>query len=109
MLLWITMLQAVSDKGIDINNITITPPTVTTYSDACKHGMGGYNTNGLAWRWEIPPKLQNKVSINLLETMAVSVTIDLTLNQLDSPQKILAFTDSSSALGWLYKASFKDC
>ena len=28
---------------------------------------------------------------------------------MDSPQKILAFAASSSALGWLYKASFKDC
>ena len=41
--------------------------------------------------------------------MEAAITIDLTLNQSDALQKILTFTDNSSALGWLYKASFKDC
>ena len=71
--------------------------------------MGGYNTDGVAWRYAIPPELQNKVSINLLEFLAAAITIQLTLKNSNIPQIILAFTDNSSALGWLYKASFKDC
>ena len=36
----------------------------------------------------------------------IVINIYLTIQCLDLPQKLLAFTDSSSALGWLYKASF---
>ena len=34
--LWLKMLDTVSTRGIDINNITFTSPTITTYSDACE-------------------------------------------------------------------------
>ena len=104
--LWITLLQSVSTKGIDINNITFTQPTGTTISDACEHGMGGFNSKGLAWRYKLPPALIGKFSINLLEFIASVITIHLTIIEADSPQKLLALTDSSSALGWLYKANF---
>ena len=104
--LWISLLQKVSTDGIDINNITFTDPTDTTISDACEHGMGGYNTEGLAWRYELPSALIGKFSINLLEFIASVITIYLTIKDADHPKKILAFTDSSSALGWLYKANF---
>ena len=104
--LWIGFLQKVSTKGIDINNITFTEPTGTTISDACEHGLGGFNSDGLAWRYELPPALIGKFSINLLEFIASAITIYLTIKNTTSPQKLLAFTDSSSALGWLYKASF---
>ena len=104
--LWIGFLQKVSTKGIDINNITFTEPTGTTISDACEHGLGGFNSDGLAWRYELPPALIGKFSINLLKFIASAITIYLTIKSTTSPQKLLAFTDSSSALGWLYKASF---
>ena len=68
--------------------------------------MGGYNSEGLAWRYELPPALIGKFSINLLEFIASVITIYLTIKDSDHPKKILAFTDSSSALGWLYKANF---
>ena len=62
--------------------------------------------NGLAWRYMLPPDLIGAFSINLLEFIASAITIHLSLAASSSPQKILAYTDSSSALGWLYKASF---
>ena len=104
--LWKLFLDRASTIGVDINNITFTDPTETTYSDACEHGLGGYTNGGIAWRLKLPPDLIGRFSINLLEFIAAAITIHLHLNHAKSPQKILAYTDSSSALGWLYKASF---
>ena len=104
--LWEAFLQKVSIKGININSITFTTPTHTTFSDACEHGLGGFSTNGWAWRYELPHELIGQFSINLLEFLAVSITISLISRNTNSNTKILAFTDSSSALGWLHKASF---
>ena len=106
LLFWITMLNHASHQGVDINNITFTKPTLVVISDACEHGLGGYDMNGLAWRYMLPPDLIGAFSINLLEFIASAITIHLSLAASSSPQKILAYTDSSSALGWLYKASF---
>ena len=44
--------------------------------------------------------------INVLEFLAAAITIQQTITQAQGRQRILAFTDSSSALGWLFKASF---
>ena len=105
--LWIEILQRVSKQGININNITFTKPTIVTSSDACKHGLGGYNTEGLAWRYKLPSELPNKLLIILLEFNAAAITIYLTISKSGTTHIILAFTDNSSAVGWLYKASFK--
>ena len=104
--LWILLLTRASKQGVNINNITFSDPTNIAISDACEHGIGGYNDDGLAWRYEIPLKHRGKLSINLLEFIASVVTIELTLREKGENQKILALTDSSSALGWLHKASF---
>ena len=46
-------------------------------------------------------------SINLLEFLVAMITILIVLrNTEEGKAKILAFTDSSSALGWLFKVSF---
>ena len=45
---------------------------------------------------------------NLLEFLAAAITAYLTVTGSSTPQKPLALTDSSSALGWLYKASFPE-
>ena len=99
-------MNCTSRHGIDINNIKFTDPTEVSISDACKHGIGGYNMSGLAWRMNLPKEMIGKLSINLLEFLASTITIYPTLINLKGPQKILAYTDSSSALGWLYKALF---
>ena len=44
--------------------------------------------------------------LNLLKLLASAVTIYITIIQLGQGSHILEFTDSPSALGWMYKASF---
>ena len=68
--------------------------------------MGGFNPTGLAWRYTLPTKLIGKMPINLLEFIAAAITIYLTIVAAMISQKLLPYTDSSSAFGWLYKASF---
>ena len=62
--------------------------------------------DGNAWRYSLPPQYIDKLSINLLEFIASTITIYLTITTSNHPHKILALTDSLSALGWLHKASF---
>ena len=52
---WIKILTKVSTKGVNINNITFTAPSCTTYYDACEFGMGGFNYQGLVWRYTYVP------------------------------------------------------
>ena len=54
--LWIRLLNKVSTKGVDINNITLSRATDTTFSDACETGMGGFSTDGMAWRYALPER-----------------------------------------------------
>ena len=44
--------------------------------------------------------------MNFLELLASAVTIYMNILQLGQGSQILAFTDSSSALGWMHKSSF---
>ena len=54
-----------------------------------------------------PPDIIGLHSINFLELIATCITIQSTITRATSPQKLLVFTDSSRALGWLHSASFK--
>ena len=81
-------------------------PSVTLWSDTCEYGIGGYSENGLAWRWKIPDAWHGKLTLNLLELLASAVTIYMTILQLGQGSHILAFTGSSSELGWMHKSSF---
>ena len=49
-----------------------------------------------------------QLTINLLEFLAAAVTISLALSKGGVNQKVLAYTDSSSVLGWLHKTSFSE-
>ena len=107
--LWRFFLTHLRNDGVSINNICNTTPSVTTYSDACEWGIGGFTTIGTAWRFEIPKPLWNRASINLLEFMAAIVTIEMSIiydHHATTSPHILAYTDSSSALGWLYHSTF---
>ena len=73
--LWITLLQHVSTLGIDINMVNFTSPTDISKSDACEFGLGGYSNCGLAWRYKLPSDLIGVFTINLLEFVAVIITI----------------------------------
>ena len=99
-------LQRVTTKGVPINNIVFFKPSVTLCPNACGYGIGGYSENGLAWRWIIPEARHGKLTLNLLEFLASALTIYMTILKMVQGSHILAFKDSSSALGWMYKAYF---
>ena len=107
--LWHHHIEHVHNVGVSINNICLSKPSATTYSDACEWGLGGFTTQGNAWRFQLPPDLHHRASINLLEFMAAIITIQLSLDHDDhhtEHKHILAFTDNSSALGWMYHSTF---
>ena len=99
-------LSLMSTNGVSITNITSSLLDFFCWSDACNHGMGGYSSTGQAWQWKLPQKYVNVTSINLLEFLASVVTIIITLKNEKKDSRIFAFTNNSSALGWLHKASF---
>ena len=92
--------------GVPINNIVFVKPTETLWSDACGYGIGGYSNNILSWKWIIPSEWNGKLTLNLLEFLASEISIYVTILQLGHGSHILSFTDSSSTLGFMYKASF---
>lgn len=84
-----------------------------TLSDASEHGMGGYfilNGVAYAWRFEIPPEWRRLFTLNLLEFIAAYWTLHLLIKivRCVSPAnfRVLAITDSSSALGWMRRNCF---
>ena len=99
-------LHHVTTKGVPINNKVFVKPSVILWSDACEYGIGGYSEDGLAWRWRITAAWHGKLTFNLLEFLVSEVTIYMTILKMGQGSHILAFSDSSSALGWMHKASF---
>ena len=108
LLLWRNYIQHASHIGVSINLIIFGKWTTRLCTDASEIGLGGYKTStGAAWRWKLPPELQHKFHINTLEFLSSLIGIWLELLTDDKPYKrILCLTDSSFALGWLYKSNF---
>ncbi len=81
--LWSDYFLPKVHKGISLNIITYRRPTIICWSDACPKGLGGYNHGGLAWRWEIPSKYQQRVQNknNTLEFLAQLITVWFTISQ----------------------------
>ena len=107
--LWKLIISSLSTKGISINNISTVLPSALVYSDACEWGLGGFSLQGPGWRFFIPILLQGRASINFLEFLAAVITIKLSItddNHETSHPHILAFTDNSSALGWMHHSTF---
>jgi len=73
-------------EGIDMNLISFRRPTHIYRSDSCPFGLGGYSSDGFAWRYEIPPELRFRASNNLLESIAsiISLWIDMIAGRLTS-------------------------
>ena len=59
----------------------------------------------MAWRWYIPPEWHGVLTLNLLEFLDSEVSIYMNIRKLGYRYHALAFTDISSALGWMNKAS----
>ena len=55
-------------RGISMNRLTFRKPDHFILEDACEHGLGAFHeASGHAYAWIIPPKLQGRAHINLLE------------------------------------------
>ena len=86
---------------MSINHVTFTVPSYIGTTDTCEHGLGGYLEDGRAWRWELPRTLHGVFTINLLEFIAAVVNVWMVVCDGLPDKKIMCYTDSSSALGWL--------
>ena len=108
--LWSRFITKANNQGVSINNLVHVQPTCVLFSDASTYGLGGYAHFGLAWRWKISTHLQHRASINLLEfiTSAITIKMHLLYERKKGGQypHLLAFSDSSSAVGWLYHSTF---
>ena len=94
-------------SGVSLNLLTYRTPTITCWSDACLTGMGGYESSGRAWRWEIPLDCRGRVTLNCIEYIAWIITIQLFIqNNIDPEPCILSLLDNSSAISWIFKSSF---
>ena len=104
-------LVIATNKGVSLNNLSFRNPSIVYRSDACLHGLGGYNIiTGEAWRWELPISLRNRTSLNSLEFIAIliNIWIDYINGNILPESCILSQSDSTSASGWLKKSNFCD-
>ena len=60
--------------GVDMNLLVYRKPTKIYRSDSCPAGLGGYSSDGFAWRFYIPLWLKFRASNNLLEHLAAVIT-----------------------------------
>ena len=97
-------------EGIDLNLLVFRRPSKVYRSDSCPAGMGGYSSDGFAWRWYVPEYLKFRASNNLLEHLASIVTpwIDMRIGRLQVGDCFLSMTDSSTSEGWSKKSSFSE-
>ena len=96
--------------GVDMNLIAYLWPNRVYRSDACPRGLGGYSDEGFAWRWYLPPELQNRASSNLLEHVAtvVSPWVDILAGRLKKGDCSLSMSDNTTSMGWLKGSNFND-
>ena len=108
LILWKKYLTSASQVGVSLNLITYATWSTKICTDACEHGIGGWNTETkIAWRLKLPDFMIGKYHINFLEFLAAWIGIWIELLQSTSKyERYLCLTDNTCALGWLYKANF---
>jgi hypothetical protein len=98
-----------ASRGISINLLTYRFPTISCWSGACLTGMGGCDSLGNAWRWDVPLACRGKFTLSCLEYAASIITIQNALSSISESDTffcILSLLDSTSAIGWLHSSSF---
>jgi hypothetical protein len=107
--LWLDFLH-MAREGISLNGLTMRNPTILSISDSCPLGLGGFTSNGRAWRLKVSSDsfiYGKSISNNILEFLAMAITIWLALLECEASGKIeeliLALGDNTSAIGWLHK------
>ena len=105
--LWVEFLEQ-AKKGTSINNLVFRRPSHFFWADSCPFGLGGYSARGRAWRFYIPPHLRTPHTNNVLEFMAIIITIwiDAIEGFIPPLSCLLGCSDSSSAVGWMHRSNF---
>ena len=110
--LWLLLLEKAA-SGISLNGLTMRNPTMLSVSDSCPFGLGGFTSNGSAWRLQVSkssPIHGKCVSNNVLEFLAMVITIWLTLIECKEQglkdELILALGDNTSAIGCMTKTGY---
>jgi hypothetical protein len=107
--LWHNVFLPAISRGMSLNLITFRRPSYMGWSDACPHGLGGFDYLGNAWRLAIPPEFKQAMEHknNCLEFLASFFTIwqSILMGWSKLEECFLVLGDNSSAVGWLHKAS----
>ena len=88
--------------GTSINLIIERQPTSIFVTDSCEAGIGYFSVKtGRAFRFEIPDHFRFRVSINVLECLALVVAIWFGIldREVSNESCSLAMSDNTSALG----------
>ena len=107
MRLWINLLEHAL-YGISLDRLTMRNLTMLFVSDSCPFGLGGFTSNGSAWRLKVRASsliYGECVSKDVLEFPAMVITLWLTLLECKEQrlkyELILALGGNTSAIGWL--------
>ena len=105
--LWLVFLKR-AHEGTSINNLVFRKPSHFFWADSCPFGLGGYSSSGRAWRFYIPPHLRSIHTNNVLEYMAIIITIWIDADEgLIPPLSCcLGCSDNTSGVGWLHRSNF---
>ena len=109
---WLLFLAKVAD-GISLNLIVHRKPTRVGFSDSCPRGIGGFTWTGRAWRILIPLGSilrQGGKANNVLEFLGMAINIWEMCDECREGDFdcLLSIGDSSSAIGWMFKAGKLD-
>jgi hypothetical protein len=82
-----------------------------SWSDACPQGMGGYDSLGNAWQFQLSPDdtVACHSSNNSLEFVAALISVWVAISTRENKEDcFLALGDNTSAVGWLHKANIDE-
>jgi hypothetical protein len=109
--LWSEFLEVARD-GMPIDLLTVRTPTHLGWSDSCPFGLGGYLSDGRAWRLRVPPRVifyGDDTVNNVLEFLGMAVNVLLMIDAAKEKGEkypcILSLGDNTSAIGWMFKSS----
>jgi len=105
--LWYKCFLPKINSGLSLNLISYKRPSVISWSDACPQGMGGYDTFGNAWQFQLSEEdaIACQRQNNSLEFVAALLTVWGAILSKNVPEEacFLALCDNTSSVSWLHK------
>jgi hypothetical protein len=112
MKLWKNCFLPKVHARLSLNLISYCRPSMVSWSDACLKGMGGYDSFGNAWQYQLSEEdsIACQRQNNSIEFMAAVITAWVAIQSGNVPTEacFLALCDNSSSVGWLHKANVDD-